>query len=74
MGGGVATVVGVHPTRRCAPLHGFLHAGFGEGFGDCRGAAVSQNVFLYGSLGASSGEKLCFFFGYVFRECKLVNL
>ena len=54
-------MVGVHPTRRCAPLLEVLDAGLGEDVGNCRGAAVTQNVALFGSLGVISwaGRKLC---------------
>ena len=52
---------GVYPTRRCAPLLGVLHEGLGEDVGNCRGAAVTQNVALFGSLGVISwaARKLC---------------
>ena len=56
-------MVGVHPTWRCALLLGVLHAGLGEDVGDCRGAAVTHNVALFGSLVVISweGRKLCLF-------------
>ena len=63
MGGGVATAVGVHPTQCCAPLHGVLHAGLGEGVGNCRGTVVTQNVAPFGSLEGFVRGKIMFFSG-----------
>ena len=40
-----------HPTWCCVRLHGVLLAGFGEGLGDCRDAAVTQKVVLLRSFG-----------------------
>ena len=54
---GVATVVRGHPTWCCAPFHGVLLARLGEGVGDCRGAAVTPKVVLFGSLQVVLGGK-----------------
>ena len=59
---GAATEVGFHPTRCCAPLHGFLLAGLGDGVGDCRGAVVTQDDVLFGSLVVSGRENYVQFF------------
>ena len=52
--GGVATVVGVHPTWCCTSPLKALHAGLGEGVGDCRVAALSKRCsfwFLWSTCG-----------------------
>ena len=56
-------MVGVHPTRRCAPLLGVLDAGLEEDVGNCRGAGITQNIALFGSLGVIywEGRELCLF-------------
>ena len=42
MGGGIVTVVDVHPTWRCTSLRGVVPIGLGDGVGDCHDAAVLQ--------------------------------
>ena len=50
-GGGVATAVGVHLTRRCAPILGILHVWLGEGVGHCRYTKSLSFWFLWGVFG-----------------------
>ena len=48
-GGGIVTVISVHPARRCTSPHRMLPVGLGDGVGDCYDAAdLSQgSVFLF---------------------------
>ena len=50
-----------------APLHGVLLAGLGSGVGDCRGAVVTEDDVLFGSLVEVSGRNISFL------VCKLLH-
>ena len=74
--GGVATVVGVHPTWCCTRLLDVLHAGLGEGVGDCRGAVINQKRcsfwFLWSTLWRVNPRS--FIESMLFTGCKLLNI
>ena len=55
LGGGIVTVVSVHPARRCTSLLGVVPVGSGDGVGDCHDAANFLEKWLFISLVFHSG-------------------
>ena len=60
-GGGLVTVVGVHPTWRCTSPGGVLPVGLGEGVGLCHDVANLPRVCLFISPLVFWWRKLCSF-------------
>ena len=73
IGGGIVTVVGVHPTHTSP--HGVVPVGLGDGVGDCHDAAILQRAGLFiFPLVFSGGENYGLCSGVCFNWCVLLSM